>query len=122
MAAAALGVGLIEASVEIDAFVQEELGADYWSLMRTYHRQVIRTGLAAPQPTPDFLPQIVALAAEGLRRRGQGEEHLLQPIERRLARKLNPAQRNRFIFQSDHIDGLLRRTAIRPMATKLAAS
>jgi gamma-glutamylcysteine synthetase len=122
MAAAALGVGLIEASEEIDDFVQDALGAGYWSIMRTYHRQVIRTGLAAPQPAPNFLSQIVMLAAEGLRRRGVGEERLLAPIYRRLERKLNPAQRIRYLFHSDGIDGLLRRAAIRPVATKLGAS
>lgn len=122
MAAAALGVGLIEASVEIDQFVQSALGSEYWSIMRTYHRQVIRTGLAAPQPTTDFLPRIVALAEEGLRRRGRGEERLLAPLYLRLERRLNPAQRNRSIFQSDGIAGLLRRAAIRPAATRRGAS
>ncbi len=80
MAAAALGVGLIEASHEIDAYVQETLGEAYWSLMRTYHRQVIRMGLAAPQPAPDFLLQIVAMAEEGLRRRGMGKKPFLPPF------------------------------------------
>jgi gamma-glutamylcysteine synthetase len=122
MAAAALGLGLIEASREIDAFVQGALGGEYWSLMRTYHRQVIRTGLGAPQPAPDFLPQLVEMAAEGLRRRGQGEEQLLAPLYHRLERNLNPAQRMRRIFQSDGMAGLLRRAAIRPAATIHAAS
>ena len=122
MAAAALGVGLIEASVEIDAFVQDALGEEYWSIMRTYHRQVIRTGLGAPQPAPDLLPQIVSLAAEGLRRRGRGEERLLAPLYQRLERRINPAQRMRTVFQSDGVAGLLRRAAIRPVATKLGAT
>jgi gamma-glutamylcysteine synthetase len=122
MAAAALGVGLIEASVEIDAFVRSALGAEYWSLMRTYHRQVIRTGLVAPQPAPDFLTQIVAMAEEGLRRRRLGEERFLAPIYQRLDRHLNPAQRTYYIFQADGVAGLLRRAAIRPAATRLATT
>lgn len=122
MAAAALGVGLIEASVEINDFVQDALGAAYWSIMRTYHRQVIRTGLAAPQPAPGLLPQIVTMAAEGLRRRGRGEERLLAPIFQRLERRMNPAHQIRYLFQADGIAGLLRRAAIRPVATKLGAS
>ncbi len=121
MAAAALGVGLIEASEEIDAFVREALGSEYWSIMHTYHRQVIRTGLAAPQPAPGFLRQIVALAAKWLARRGQGEERLLEPIFRRLEREINPAQRMRTLFQMDGIAGLLRHAAIRPSATRLGA-
>jgi gamma-glutamylcysteine synthetase len=122
MAAVALGVGLIEASQEIDSYVQDSLGVDYWSIMRTYHRQVIRTGLAAPQPAPRFLAQIVDMAAEGLRRRGLGEDHFLLPIYRRLERMANPAQRARYVFQSDGVAGLLRRAAIRPVATRHAAS
>jgi gamma-glutamylcysteine synthetase len=120
MAAAALGVGLIEASKDIYDFVQDALGAAYWSIMRTYHRQVIRTGLAAPQPTPGLLPQIVTLAAEGLRRRGRGEERLLAPIFQRLERRMNPAHQIRHLFQADGIAGLLRRVAIRPGATEKA--
>jgi len=83
---------------------------------------VIRTGLAAPQPAPDFLLQIVEMAVEGLRRRGQGEEAFLAPILHRLERKTNPAQQLRFIFQSDGISGLLRRAAIRPAITRHAVS
>lgn len=117
MAATALGVGLIEASREIDAYVQEALGPDYWATMLTYHRQVVRSGLAAPQPAPDFLRTIVEMATVGLERRGLGEARLLEPLLRRLERRLNPAQRNRHTFQSDGVAGLLRRTAIRPAAT-----
>jgi gamma-glutamylcysteine synthetase len=122
MAAAALNLGLIEASVEIDAFIQDALGADYWTIMRTYHRQVIRTGLAAPQPAPNLIVQIVEMAAEGLRRRGLGEEVLLAPIYHRIERMLNPAQRLSRVFQADGIGGLLRRNAIRPSATRHARS
>jgi gamma-glutamylcysteine synthetase len=122
MAAAALGLGLIEASVEIDAFVQSALGAAYWPIMRTYHRQVIRTGLAAPQPATGFLAQIVTMADEGLRRRGLGEERFLAPIYQRLERRLNPAQRTHYVFQADGVMGLLRRAAIRPAATRHATT
>lgn len=122
MAAAALGLGLIEASVEINNYVQDALGDDYWAIMRTYHRQAIRTGLAAPQPAPDFLARIAEMAAEGLRRRGLGEERYLSPIFHRLERRLNPAQRMRYVFQSDGVAGLLRHAAIRPVLTRHAAS
>ena len=122
MVAAALGLGLIEASVEINDYVQDVLGRDYWTTMRTYHRQAIRTGLAAPQPAPDFLLRIAEMAAEGLRRRGLGEERYLSPIFHRLERRLNPAQRMRYVFQTDGIAGLLRHAAIRPVLTRHAAS
>jgi hypothetical protein len=114
MAAMALSVGLIEAAAPIMAYVQEELGEDYWATMRTYHRQVIKHGLAAPQPAHNFLKTIVQYAGWGLQQRSQGEEALLQPIQRRLERGQNPAQRVRSIFQIDGLRGLLAHTAIRP--------
>lgn len=114
MAAMALSVGLVEAAAPIMVYIQERLGADYWSILRQFHRQAIALGLAAPQPTPNFLPTVVQYAQEGLRRRGQGEEHLLQPIFDRLYRRLNPAQQIRRIFQNDGLRGLLSAAAVRP--------
>ena len=114
MAAAALNVGLIEANAPVQAYVEDVLGATYWEEMRTFHRQVIRDGLAAPQPAPGFLEDIARLAEEGLRSRGLGEESLMAPIFKRLARHENPAQRARRIYRTDGMAGLLAATAIRP--------
>ncbi len=114
MAAAALGVGLIEAHVSIQAYVEEALGVDYWEQMRTFHRQSIRSGLDAPQPAPGFLEEVARLAAEGLRSRGLGEEPLMDAIFERLARRENPAQRARRIYRSDGMASLLAAVAIRP--------
>lgn len=116
MAAAALTLGLIEASEAIDAYVQDRLGTSYWEDMRTYHRQAIQRGLAAPQPAPRFLATLVTMAEEGLRSRGRGEERLLAPIYQRLERAENPAQRARRIFVSDGLHALLAHAAIRPEA------
>jgi hypothetical protein len=114
MAAMALSVGLIEMAAPIMAYVQTALGEEYWTIMRTYHRQVIARGLAAPQPAPEFLRKIVGLAEAGLQQRQQGEEKFLKPIFDRLERHMNPAQQARRIFQSDGLPGLLAHTAIRP--------
>ena len=114
MAAAALSVGLIEAHAPIQAYVENALGEDYWEEMRTFHRQAIRNGLAAPQPAPGFLEEIARLAAAGLHSRGLGEEPLMDPIFERLARHENPAQRARRIYRTDGMAGLLAATAIRP--------
>lgn len=122
MAAAALGTGLIEASRAIDAYVWDRLGPEAWQILRVYHQQVIRRGLAAPQPAPDFLRRVVELAEEGLAARGMGEERLLAPIRRRLTWNENPAQRARRIFHSEGLAGLLAHTAIRPDATRRAWS
>ena len=116
MAAMTLSVGLIEAASAIDAYVQGVLGGDYWSIMRTYHQQAIRFGLAAPQPAPRFLETIVELATVGLQQRGHGEESLMTPIANRLYRRLNPAQRNRRIFDFDGMAGLLSQASIYPGA------
>ena len=114
MAAMALTVGLIEAVDPIERYIQTGLGEDYWSIMRTYHQQAIRFGLAAPQPLPNFLPTMVELAQDGLLRRGQGEERLLAPIYNRLARRQNPAQRARQVFEVDGMAGLLSYATIHP--------
>lgn len=113
MAAAALILGLAEASQPIMAFVEEVLGADYWERMRIYHQQAIRHGLRAPQPAPHFLENIAAQAEDGLRLRGFGEESLLAPIRSRLDRRQDPAQRARAIFQSDGIAAMIEAAAIR---------
>jgi hypothetical protein len=85
--------------------------------MQTYHAQSIRHGLRAPQPAPDFLARILAMAEEGLRRRDMGEERLLAPLWRRLDRRLNPAQQARAVYRADGMAGLLAHTAIRPEMT-----
>jgi len=122
MTAAALGLGLIEAVDSILPYIQEELGDDYWERMRAYHRRAIAQGLAAPEPAPNFVSEILRRAEAGLRARGYGEEVMLQPVWQRLRRKTNPAQRMRRIFQSSGLQGLLARTAIRPAATTHAGS
>lgn len=122
MAAAALGVGLVEASHAIDNYIQETLGADYWDAMRTYHGLAIRIGLRAPQPAPDFLWEIVKRAIAGLAARGQGEEQYLAPIRRRLARSENPAQHARRVYQIDGLQGVLAQSSIRPRATRPVAT
>jgi gamma-glutamylcysteine synthetase len=118
MAAMALSVGLIEAATPIMAYVVDVLGQEYWSILRAYHRQSITYGLAAAQPSPDFLITLVRLAERGLKQRGQGEEYLLLPIFDRLYRRQNPAQRARAIFQNDQLSGLLAHTAMRPGALR----
>lgn len=113
MAAAVLTVGLMDGAKEIELFVQSELGDHYWERMQVYHQQVIQHGLAAPQPTPNFLTTLVAIAEKALKSRCYGEEDLLEPIHNRLFRRQNPAQRVRQIYTLDGLPGLLRHTAIR---------
>jgi len=121
MSAAALGVGLLEARSEIEAYIGDALGEGSgaygepaWEAMRLWHRQVIRNGLDAPQPAPGFLARLLALAEEGLRQRGMGEEGLLAPLYSRLERGENPAQRARRVYRSDGMAALLALVTIRP--------
>jgi gamma-glutamylcysteine synthetase len=113
MAAAALILGLAEASHAVLGYIEDTLGVGYWHQMRVYHQQVIRYGLAAPQPGPEFLAEIVQRAQAGLAARGLGEETLLAPIWSRLHRRQNPAQRARAIFQADGLAALLPAAAVR---------
>lgn len=107
MAAAALGLGLVEAAAAIEAHLDQLFGADVWPTLRAYQRQVIAQGLAAPQPAPDLLAQILTLAAEALKQRGYGEEAFIEPLFGRLARGLNPAQESLQVFQQSGLTGLL---------------
>lgn len=122
MAAATLGVGLIEAHRAIEDYLEVTLGPATWETMAQWHRQVIRTGLAASQPAPNFLFTIVELAGAALRSRGHGEEEYLAPLYLRLERGENPAQRAQHIFASDGMSGLLAHAAIRTQQVSLAAT
>jgi gamma-glutamylcysteine synthetase len=118
MAVAALNLGLVEAQPTIHALIIQELGDGYWARMRTYHQQVIRYGLDAPQPIPDLLRRVLAQVEAGLAQRGFGEERLLAPLWRRLDRRQNPAQRARIVFRHDGMTGLLNHATIRPGEVK----
>jgi hypothetical protein len=116
MAAAALGLGLIEAAAVIEAHLDRLFGSNSWPVLRAYQQQVVRQGLAAPQPAPDLLAQILTLAAEALKQRGYGEEAFIEPLFDRLARGLNPAQQARQIFEQGGLAQLLAQTTVPPPA------
>ena len=114
MAAAALYLGLVAGHQQIADYVQAALApaaartlAGCWPRMKQYHRQVIRAGLAAPEPAPGFLAQVLTLAQAALARRGYGEERMLTPLWRRLEQRENPAQRARRTFAEEGVEGLI---------------
>ncbi len=119
MAATALYLGLVEAREEITDYLQTALApageegvspvplAECWPRMQQYHEQVVRAGLAAPEPAPGFLAAVLTLAAAALARRGYGEESMLAPLWRRLEQKKNPAQRVRRVFAEEGLKGLI---------------
>ena len=119
MAAAALYLGLVEGHEEIADYVQTALApprgqnevltplSGCWPRMKQYHHQAVRAGLAAPEPAPGFLAEVLALAAAALARRGYGEERMLTPLWQRLEQKENPGQRARRVFKAEGVEGLI---------------
>jgi gamma-glutamylcysteine synthetase len=107
LAAAALSLGLVEAWPSVWAFACDRLGPDPWPAMRAYRADAIRRGLQAREPAPGFLDEVVASSEEALRRRGRGEEAFLQPIRRRLERRLVPANRAARLFRSGGLRALI---------------
>lgn len=107
MAVSALCLGLVEAAEAIHDFVADRLGVNYWLRMRSWHRRVITSGLAAPEPEEGFLYEILRLAEDAVQARGLGEEVFYAPLWQRLEKKENPAQTARRVFLSKGIDGLL---------------
>ena len=126
MAATALYLGLVEGREQITDYMQTALApageervkrseervspdplSASWPRMREYHHQAVRAGLAAPEPVPGFLAEVLGLAAAALARRGYGEESMLAPLWRRLERRENPAQRVQRVFAEKGLEGLL---------------
>ncbi len=126
MAATALYLGLVEGREQITAYIQTALAptgekrmerseervsqvplSECWPRMRQYHEQVVRAGLAAPDPAPGFLAEILGLAEAAIARRGHGEEAMLAPLWRRLERRENPAQRLRRVFVEAGLEELI---------------
>ncbi len=55
----------------------------------------------------DMARRMLELAVLGLERRGLGEEVYLQPLQRQLASKQNPAMEASNIFNQDGIEALI---------------
>ena len=93
MAAAALGLGLVEGSRVIARLLDDEFSDQVWHTMRQWHHQVIHEGLAAPEPSPGLIRRILDIASDALHGRSLGEEVYLEPLFKRLDDQCNPAQR-----------------------------
>lgn len=112
-ASAALGVALVCAWRQLEAYVSEALGDQAWPIMHRYHADVIQQGLSAPEPVDGFLAQILACCAAALAERGRGEEALLAPLGRRLEVRRNPAQEALDAFARGGMSALVQETARR---------
>jgi gamma-glutamylcysteine synthetase len=114
MAAAALNVAIICAAPTLAAHLEATFGADTWPVMRAWHRGAVAQGLAAPEPAPGLIAELLDLCEAGLRARGRGEEVHLAPLRRRLAARENPAQAALRIWGETGLPGLVAHTARRP--------
>lgn len=104
----ALALGLIEAADGVEDFLETSLGKGRWGDLLRYRQRAVRRGLSAPEPVPRLLETLMELARDGLRRRGRGEESLLDPAWGRLERCQEPAARARDVFERGGIGALLR--------------
>lgn len=107
MAVAALSLGIVSAAAELATYIQDTLGPEAWTTMKNWHGQVIRHGLAAPEPVDGFILGVLERAKGALRGRGRREAPFLDPLFRRLARRENPAQRARALLERDGIEAVV---------------
>lgn len=112
MSVAALSLGLVCAGQELAVFIQSQLGPDAWTVMRRWHGEVIRDGLAATEPVDGFILGVLERARGALRGRGQKEAPLLDPLFRRLERRENPAQRMRGMLSDQGIASVIEHARI----------
>lgn len=113
MAAAALGVALVEAGHVLGPWLAEQLGADAWGTMRAWHHAAIARGLGAEEPFPGLIAGVLDRCEEALAARGRGEEALLAPLRARLDRRENAAQRHLLAFEAGGLPALVEATRVR---------
>ena len=107
MSVAALALGIVSGASEIAQYVNDTLGSDAWAIMREWHHQVVRLGLAAPEPREDFVLGVLERARSALRARGRREAPMIEPLFWRLERRENPAQRFQACVEQDGLASAL---------------
>lgn len=99
----AFSLGVVEARADVLALAAE-CG---WDRLLRYRRDAIRHGLRAREPVPGFLGVLLELAAQGLRRRGLGEERALDELWERLQRRRGPGDRSRELLLAGGVERLV---------------
>jgi gamma-glutamylcysteine synthetase len=112
--AAALHLGLIEAHRELAGWVASLFGLESWPILRAWHGQVLRLGLAAEQPAPGFLLGVLSRCKAALDARELGEGALLDPLFLRLERGENPAQEATRLLAEGGLPTLLAARSFQP--------
>lgn len=113
LAATALSLAIVEARPALEAILSRHLGDQAWPVMAKWHGEVIRDGLAAPEPSPGLTLDVLNACAQALEARGRGEVRFLQPLFDRLSAKQNPAQRAAKRFSAAGLAGLIELVALR---------
>jgi len=109
-AAAALGLGMVQAGGEIARWIHDQLGEDPWPVFRSWHHQVVRDGLC--EPIDGLLEGVLDHCRSGLAHRGLGEEALLDPLFARVREARNPADTARDAFERGGVAALVAHTRI----------
>jgi len=101
-AAAALSLGLVASANEV-----LDIADLPWRSLLTYRAEAVRRAIAAPEPRPRFLRDLVEAAERGLRSRGFGEERYLTEVRERLERRRGPAAEARWLFERRGARGIV---------------
>ncbi|OHB67467.1 MAG: hypothetical protein A2V70_15860 [Planctomycetes bacterium RBG_13_63_9] len=112
VAPAALIMGILE-DLEGAVRILDEYPWSVWQRLRV---DAVKHGLDARilgSPIHHHIERLLLVAEAGLRRRNNREEHLLSPLQDRLARRQCPANRVLALFRAHGLDGLLDGVAYR---------
>jgi gamma-glutamylcysteine synthetase len=109
-AAAAFEVGLAEAWREVTELLRDLAGPGWWGAMLAYRARAVREGVRAREPVPGLLGELLDVAEAALRRRGFGEERLLDELRDRLERREVPADRARRALRRGGPEAVVRLT------------
>lgn len=113
-AAAVLGTAMVCAADALADLMHQALGPEAWPAMHTWRQQVVALGLAAPEPVPGLIGEVLDRCMIGLARRGRGEEALLGPLYDRVGARRSPGEAAIDALSEGGLDGLLDRTHIGP--------
>ncbi len=108
LAPTAVTLGLLSNMEKAQQFTAT-LSWESWKKLRTAATRSAFASKIEGYDIPSLLTQFLAIAHEGLRKRGRGEEFFLQPLYKRLYQRAAPADEAISIFETMGIDAFLDR-------------
>jgi gamma-glutamylcysteine synthetase len=112
MAATALGLAMVEAHRDLSDLIQQRLGEEPWTSARAWHQAAVLQGLAATEPVPGLLSDVLDLCEAALARRGRDEARYLKPLRGRLHVRRNAAQESVKTLETQGMGHLLQARTI----------